>query len=254
MIEQKLKGLGLSDKEISVFLCILQYQKIRPARVAALTKINRPTVYSVAKELVQKGLIAEDDVEKTRYLVSLGERAIENIIKSEEQALADRKNSLPELIETLKHVPKRGKYSIPKIRFVDDAELGKFLVHQSLTWAQSALDYDNTWWGFQDHTLLEHYQDWADYFWNRFSKDIHLNLFTNEELVETEVMSKKAYARQRSIKYWSGSTEFSATHVVVGEYILMIMTRDHPHYLIEIHDQVMADNLREMFKAVWRMI
>lgn len=254
MFEQKLKEMGLTEKEVAVFLCVLQYQKIRPTRVALLTKINRPTVYSVAKELIAKGLIAEDDAEKTAYLVSLGERAIENIVKSEEQALEDKKSKLPELLEALRQVPKRGQYSIPKIRFIDESSLRKFLIDQSLTWAQSALAHDKTWWGFQDHTLLETYQDWADYFWTHFSKDIRLNLLTNKEPVETEHMSRKSYARQRHIKYWSESAEFSATHVVVGEYILMIMTREHPHYLIEIHDRVMADNLREMFKAIWEMI
>jgi DNA-binding MarR family transcriptional regulator len=254
MLEQKLREMGLSEKEAAVFLCVLQYQKIRPTRVALLTKINRPTVYSVAKELIGKGLIAEDGSEKTKYLVSLGERAVENILKSEEQAIEDKKRQLPELIKTLRQMKKRGGYSIPKIRFIDEPELRQFLIHQSLTWAQSALDDDKTWWGFQDHTLIETYQDWADYFWSHFSKEIHLNLFTNKEPVETELMSQKAYARQRHIKYWSGSAEFSATHVVVGEYILMIMTRERPHYCIEIHDRVMADNLREMFKAIWEMI
>jgi len=254
MFEQQLKEMGLTDKEVAVFLCVLQYQKIRPTRVALLTKINRPTVYSVAKELVKKGLIAEDGAEKTKYLISLGERVIENLLTSEEQVLKEKRSKLPELVEALGQVPKQGDYSIPKIRFIDETSLREFLIHQSLTWAQSALDYDKTWWGFQDHTLLETYQDWADYFWNRFSKGIRLNLFTNKKPVETELMGQKAYAHQRHVKYWSESTEFSATHVVVGEYVLMIMTREHPHYLIEIHDRVMADNLREMFKTMWKMI
>ena len=67
-------------------------------------------------------------------------------------------------------------------------------------------------------------------------------------------MSKKKYASQRHIKYWDKSDEFTTTQVVIGDYILMIMTREHPNYLIEIHDRVMANNLREIFKAIWKMV
>lgn len=31
----------------------------------------------------------------------------------------------------------------------------------------------------------------------------------------------------------------------------MIVTNQHPHYMVEIHDPVMAQNLRDIFKGVW---
>ncbi len=254
MIANKLKEIGLTDKETSVYLCVLEYQKILPAKVSSLTNINRPTVYSVANELVKKGLIAEDQAGKAKYLVSLGARSLENFIKSKELSLDKLKQEVPEIISELNKLPKKGKYSVPKIRFIEENGLKDFLINESHTWAKSVLDSDNTWWGFQDHTLLENYQDWADHFWNSFSKDITLNLLTNEKPIETEVMSKKPYKYQRNIKYWKDSSDFTATHVVAGDYILMIMTKERPHYLIEIYDRTMADNLRKLFRAVWKIV
>lgn len=254
MIQQKLKELGLTEKEISVYLSVLQHQKILPARVSTLTSINRPTVYAVAKELIKKGLITEDKAGKAMYLVSSGEKSLENLIKSKERKLEKLKQDLPNIIYDLGQLPKHGKYSVPKIRFIEENQLKDFLINESHTWAKSVLDSDNTWWGFQDHTLLEKYQDWADHFWNSFSKDITLNLLTNEKPIETEVMSKKPYKYQRNVKYWKDSSDFTATHVVAGDYILMIMTKERPHYLIEIHDRTMADNLRKLFKAVWKLV
>jgi sugar-specific transcriptional regulator TrmB len=252
MLEQKLKEIGLTEKEVAVYLCILQYQRILPARVATLTSINRPTIYSVAKELVKKGLITEDVAGPTRYFVSLGENALINIAKEQEKKYIEMKGSIPLLVQELKQLPKQGKYSIPKIRFVDESGLRDFLINESSKWAEAAMKKDNTWWGFQDHTLLEHYQDWADHFWTKFSKSISLNLFTNKKPVETGLMSKKSYSPQRHIKFLEENSEFTATHVVVGDYILMIMTREHPHYLIEIHDRVIAENIRQLFKNMWK--
>jgi len=254
MIADKLKEIGLTEKESSVYLCVLEYQKILPAKVSKLTGINRPTVYSVAKELIKKGLIAEDQASKSKYLVSLGAKSLETFVNTKELNLRKLKQEVPEIISELNKLPKKGKYSIPKIRFVEEDGLKDFLINQSHSWAKSVLNSDNTWWGFQDHTLLEHYQNWADHFWNSFSKDITLNLLTNEKPIETEVMSEKSYKYQRNIKYWKDSSDFTATHVVAGDYILMIMTKEHPHYLIEIHDRIMADNLRKLFKAIWRIV
>jgi predicted transcriptional regulator len=254
MIEQKLKEIGLSDKEVAVYLCVLQYQKIAPSRVSTLTSINRPTVYSVSKELMKKGLITEDETGTIKYLISLGEEAMENLVKNEEHKIATIKSKLPDVVAALKQLPKQGTYSTPKIRFIEESKLRDYLISQSPIWAKSGAAVDNTWWGFQDHTLLEHYQEWADHFWTHFPQEIQMNLLTNKKPVETKVMSKKKYAPQRHIKYWAGGAEFSATHVVIGNYVLMILTREHPHYLVEIHDATMADNIRNLYKAIWKLV
>lgn len=254
MLEQKLKEIGLSDKEILVYLCVLQYQKISPASVAGITSIQRPTVYSVAKELITKNLIREDNTGNTKYLISLGEDAIWSLVKIQEAKIANTKNKIPEIISILKQIPKQGRYSIPKIRFIEEARLKEFLISQSVVWAESGARTDGAWWGFQDHTLLEKYEDWADYYWSHFSGQTVLNLFTNKKSIETKVMKKKTYATQRHIKYWNKATEFTSTHAVVGDYVLMIMTREHPHYLVEIHDKEIAQNTRNLFKSLWELI
>jgi sugar-specific transcriptional regulator TrmB len=59
MYTEYLKQLGLDDKEIAVFLVVLERGKVLPATVATITNINRSTVYSVAKELARKGLITD---------------------------------------------------------------------------------------------------------------------------------------------------------------------------------------------------
>lgn len=55
-------------------------------------------------------------------------------------------------------------------------------------------------------------------------------------------------------KYWDKSKDFTATHAVLGDYVLFCVTSQHPHYLVETHDAVMAENLRELFKGMWEEI
>ena len=60
MINELLTQLGFGEKEIKVYLTLLQHGKLSPASLAKIVGLNRSTVYSVAKELKEKGVIAED--------------------------------------------------------------------------------------------------------------------------------------------------------------------------------------------------
>src|SRR3989338_3820252 len=60
MLHSLLKQLDFNDKEITIYLAILEKGKINPSEVAQITGINRTTVYSVAKELIRRGIVSED--------------------------------------------------------------------------------------------------------------------------------------------------------------------------------------------------
>ena len=90
MLENVLKQLGLGNKEQTVYKLILEYGKIAPALLARLAKINRTTVYSVANELKEKGLIEEDLGGKVLYYIPVREQGLEKIISKENQKLRER--------------------------------------------------------------------------------------------------------------------------------------------------------------------
>lgn len=254
MLEESLKNIGLNEKEQQVFLLVFQHKKILPARLSTISGINRSTVYVIGTRLEELGLINVDYGSPNKYFVAPTIEELERSLGRQEDQLKQKERSLKNLLLELKSIPTTGKFSIPKIRFIGEAQLEEFLIKESDRWAKSALTYDKTWWGFQDPTLLENYESWPDYFWPKYGDKITLNLFTNKKEGEKR-MKKKSYSESRITKFIDPKQhDFSATHVVVGEYILMIMTREKPHYLIEIRDSVMAHNLRETFKLMWEKI
>ncbi len=76
MIEEILKKLDFNDKEIQIYLAILQHGKMTPSAVSKVTKINRTTVYSTAKELVKKGVMKEDFGGYIRSFVALHPKSL----------------------------------------------------------------------------------------------------------------------------------------------------------------------------------
>ncbi len=145
MINEILKNIGFTDKEIEVYLAIVESGKVAPTDISKLTGINRTTVYSVAKELVRRGVVAEDLGGETSYLVALPPQDLKTIIVKEEKELEDKKSLVDKAIDELKHFAKNTKYAVPKIVFIGEDGLDAYLYKQTPIWNESILKYDDIW-------------------------------------------------------------------------------------------------------------
>jgi hypothetical protein len=38
---------------------------------------------------------------------------------------------------------------------------------------------------------------------------------------------------------------------VHGDYLVFVQTQSRPHYLVEIYDVLLAENMRQFFTGVW---
>jgi sugar-specific transcriptional regulator TrmB len=248
MVNETLQKLGLNDKEVAIYTTVLQQGKITPANVAKLTKINRTTVYSVSKDLIKKGFVSEDLAGPASYLVARPPQDLKFVIDKEEQELNQKRRLVNKAIDELQLLTKNVKYSIPKIVFISEEGLGDYLYKQTPIWDESIQKTKSIWWGFQDKTFVRHYEQWIDWYWETGgSKNMELQLISNES---AEALKKKKFPR-RHIKFWNKSQDFTATTWILGDYVVMIVTAERPHYLVEIHDAVLAHNMRELFKGLW---
>jgi sugar-specific transcriptional regulator TrmB len=248
MINDLLKQLGFGEKEIIIYLALLQHGKLTPASLAKIVGINRTTVYSTAKELAAKGVIAEDLGGKTLYLVAKPPHGLSLLAQKEERELEEKKNIIKNAVAELQVFTKPTEYTVPKIIFVAQDEVDKHLYTQTPVWDKSILEYDGTWWGFQDSTFVQNYEKWIDWYWEKGSDPrAKLKLLSNES---AEQIKKKKFER-RQIRFWDQSHNFEATTWILGDFVVMIVTKQKPHYLVEIHDKILAHDLREVFKGIW---
>lgn len=253
MIQELFKKLGFSDKEVDVYLAILQNGKVTPNDLAKVTKIKRTTVYSVVSELTNKGVVVQDFSQAKTYVVALPPEDIINILKKEEKEIERKRGVINELVGELKNVIGEVKYSVPKIRFISEEELESFLYKQTEKWNESMIKTEPLWNGFQDNSFVEYYQKWVDWYWQQdSSKKIKLQLLTNQS--STEKQLKKISYPNREVKFYKKSHTFSATTWIAGEYMIILDTKQRPHYAIEIRNSVLTSNQREIFKALWNYV
>jgi sugar-specific transcriptional regulator TrmB len=250
MIQENLKKLGFSDKEAEIYLTILEQGKTMPARISASTGINRTTVYSVIKGLLRKGVISEDITQKNHYLIALSAENLERLTMREEVNLKNKKNLISKTIEEIEAMPfGNQQYSIPKIKFLEEDDLENHLYTQLKTWDKSCQKIDGTCWGFQDHSFAEKYKKWILWAGEKFPQ-MQVNLLSNKSEIEEKMKGK--IDEVRHIKFWTKNANFTSSTWILGDYLIMIVTDKKPNYLVEIHDAMLAHNMREVFKKIWK--
>lgn len=256
MNEKKLIELGLTQTEIAVYMAIIEYGRITPSLISKRTNIKRPTVYASAEELIRKGLIEADDTNKVRYYSPTTNDAIVKYIKKEKENIYQKEKIAEEVAKNLGTIIGQAKhFSVPKVKVIDGHKIEEWLYARTDVWNKSAIVCgQKTWFGYQDHTFVEQkkFQDWVTWFWKNVPKDIDLKLLTNDTDIEKETMKKKNI-NKREMKFFQGP-EFTATVWVAGAYTIYIITREKPFYAIEIENSTIAQNNREVFRTLWRLI
>lgn len=250
MIQDTLHALGLQQKEIDVYLALVQRGKMKASDVAQMAHVQRTTAYSVLKELVKKGFIQEDFGGSTHYFFARSMDDLSTFTQKEEERLTQKKQLVQDAIGELQKLANSTTYAVPKIVFITEDDLNRYLYKQTAVWNASIMNTDGVWWGFQDHGLVAQYEEWIHWYWTQAPKELIVHLLTNQSPIEKK-MRKSDYA-QRQMRFWKGSSGFTSTIWVNGNYIVMVMTRQRPHYLVEMYDSVFAHNLRELFKGLWQ--
>ena len=252
MKPELLSKLGLTDKEVAVFLAVLRKRQIDPANLAKEVGIKRTTAYHMARSLVERGLLIEDATRRPRLFMPAAPEEVRVALVNEKRILEERENLYEKLADELSLASAEDTYPVPTIKFVEEPKLASHLNQRSRVWYESMREAREwTWWGFQDHTFLEHFPEWVDRSWRQAPEKFELKLLTNLTAVEKGMEGKHA---KRSVKYWGEATNFASSTWIAGDYVIMVNTRNHPFYLVEIHDKLMAHDQREVFRNLWELV
>ena len=254
-IKSTFKKIGLNEKEINVYLAVLKYGKIKPSDLAKVTKLNRATVYNIAQNLVSRGIIAEDLSGKILYFSPLSPENLIKILDQPKRELEEKKNLIEEAVNELKLINSEQIYPVPKIRFIEEKDLEKFLFDNIVKWQKSVIETDGIWWGFQDHSFVESFPGWVSETWKtKESKDEKFKkpqVFTNDSKIERGL--KDRHYPKRQVRFLD-DINFTATEWVCGNCLVTISTRSKPFYAIEIHDELLAQNMRAVFEKLWSAV
>lgn len=95
-MEEILRELGFSEREIKVYLALLELGETTVGPIAAKTKIQHAKIYQTLEKLIDKGLVSFVVKSKTKYFRAQNPKQILSMIKEKERNFME---ILPELQE-----------------------------------------------------------------------------------------------------------------------------------------------------------
>lgn len=117
-LTQELINIGLSNKEADVYLATLQLGYATIVEISLKTNINRTTVYTHIKNLINRGLINASEKNGKIYFVAERPEKLQIIYEQKEKELQRKRqmlnNIMPEL-DTLYQLAK----DRPKVKYID---------------------------------------------------------------------------------------------------------------------------------------
>jgi DNA-binding MarR family transcriptional regulator len=252
MIQDKLKAIGLSEHEISVYISVLESAEISPSEIAKKTGLSRPSVYAIGKQLAKKGLILEENRSSgLRFLASPPEALVREV-ESEKRETEARLALAKALIPELDLIPKSQTYSVPRVRFIEESLINDYLYQRTPDWDKSGLGRDATWWGVQDSSLIKQYPEWLVWYWKQADPLLQSKMITNEKEEGHSFEGQDSF--KRSMHYWNKGGNIRMTQAIFGDYVLILNTHTRPHSLFEIYDAVTAEGLRQVFRGIWETL
>ena len=251
-MERLFRALGFSDSEVRVYVSLADLGGSTAGLLAKRLSIPRTTVYSALETLSGKGLVSSDEQGGvTRYLAN-PPTSLKRLVRDEREELERKEACADELVQLLGPFFRSRSLDVPRLQFFDGQKNVLTMLEEYLpVWRSSLASFDKIWWGYQDHTFVEQYRPWLDKTWATMEQDEYVYLVSNRAPIERELKGK---VRGREIRTLADKSEFSSTIWILGHFIIMISSKEKPHYAFQIRDPVFAANLRSIFKALWERV
>jgi sugar-specific transcriptional regulator TrmB len=251
MIREALEEIGLSEKEVSVYLTLLEIGSGKVQVISRISRLNRTSIYDILESLTQKGLVSRykkggasyfNALEPDRLLTYLDRETEERQILAERQKgrIAD---ILPQLV-SMQDIYAAGK---PKVRFFEGEKGMREAYEDTLTTKETILAYANV------QTMHEGLPEFfPEYYRRRAGKDIFIQAIVPQNRLSYE-RSKHDQEEMRSIRFLpDAETDFSPEVNIYENKVLIASWKEKMAIIIESKE--LADLQRLTFELLWKTL
>lgn len=235
---EKLKQIGLNEKESKVYLVLLELGDALVSEIAGKTKINRSLLYTILSELAEKGIVTYILKNNVRYYRAAEPDKLLAMLKEKEKIF---ESILPEL--TALHKPKKKK---PIVEILEGKEGLKTILSDVLRQKKEWFAFNVP--GKGPEVLGPGVHAFEK---QRQNVKIPLNVIvvrTKQGLKRGEEFSKMKHT---CVRYMQEVYASPASNWIYGDRVVVIYW-DSP-FAIRIIDQELANSYKNYFKALWKV-
>lgn len=116
-IQEFLQNIGLSEKEVIIYLELIKHSQLGVTEIAKKTGINRTTVYPVIEQLVEKRLVSEiKDLKTSKFKAEPAER-IRTYFEEKKVKYEEQERLLDDVVPQLRGLEKKVEGDTPVITY-----------------------------------------------------------------------------------------------------------------------------------------
>jgi len=239
------KKLGLSDKEIKVYLTLLEYGAISVRSLAELANLNRGTTYDILKKLQDIGLATYYTSDtKQKFIAESAERLLK-LVNDKESDLKRTKGKLEELIPELKSLQDKND-SKPTSKLYEGNKGIKSILEDVLVSLEQVKDRE-----YYIYSAKHASEDWKkaypDFTKNRIKKKIKVRAISLAEGGKISGLDERK---------WLGTNDKSATFIIIYAGKCAFISRDTQHKPVGviIENKMIYETQKIIFLQLWELL
>ena len=246
LIKQLLKNLNFSEKEIQIYLALLEMGQAKAKEICRKTDLNRVTTYDILEQLLTKGLISKYKKRGVTYFNALEPDRLINYLERERDeynTMIDNqeekvKELLPQLI-SMQNI----KTSKPKVQFFEGEKGMREAYEDTLASKGTILAYANV-----DEVHKGRHSYFPEYYKRRSAKDIFIRAVFMKSEMATELVSHNQ-EEKRDTRYMPEGVDFTPEINLYNNKMLVASWREKMAVIIESKE--MVDLQKIIFEMVW---
>lgn len=233
-IRESLESLGLSEKEMKVYLSILELGDSPVNKIVLRSGLIRVTVYPVLKSLIEKGFVSQYSMDKKSFFKAIPPDLLLDKIKEKEDKL---KLALPLIKNKIR--------SINELTSIEQFKGGKGI---SSFFEKLYSGDDKELWAYGNGKLVDEIIKYQSLHARklRINKKIKLNIIVNP--VETDYLEDSNYKKITNIKF-NKKLEEMEIYIIFGKRITGIIDLNKEISAILIENDEIANYHKFIFDS-----
>lgn len=242
-----LKKLDLDDKEIKIYLKLLEYGAISVRGLAELTELNRGTTYDILKRLQEMNLVTYYYQEKKQRFVAEEPEKLLEILKSKTREIQETEKRVAEIIPELKSIQdKEGRKPISKF-YEGRSGIRKILDDLFLTMSEMERAEREYYIYSSTEASSDINKAYPNFTKDRIKKGIQVRCISLAEGGNTHGLDERR---------WLGTDERSATFILIYRDKCAFISRDSEGVPVGviIENKMIYETQKMIFLKLWNFL
>ena len=243
-IQTILKNFGLNDKEIAVYLALIELGPSPVRVVAQKSKVNRGTAYDILKALQKQGLVSFYDTKSKQHFVAEPPEKLLAAVKGKQEELEEVKKQINESLPELKTIFEKqgGK---PIVKSYEGTKGIRFILEDVIATTKNG---DRTYYVYSSADVKsELYKDYKDFNHDRLKSKISNKVISFGRGGELVGLDERK---------WMPAEQGTPTYILIysGKVAMISLASSGQPVGVIIEDAALYQTQKMIFEFNWRML